>query len=365
LTGSIPVLAATPPACDGGGWQIVPSPRAGPLSAVAATSRTDAWAVGEKFTGSFRTLIEHWDGLSWQVVASPNPAGRTDSQLAGVLALSRRNAWAFGFAQRTGHSDRTLILHWNGLHWSIVPSPDIGAGDNFLLAGAARSASSIWVVGSHEAHVHSRTLTEHWNGAAWSVVPSPNAGTGDDVLLGVAVAPGGPVLAVGSDSAGTGQTLAMRWNGSSWTVSPTADPGGSLRSFTAISAPTANRALAIGGDVTGHRTLAFGQRWNGAAWTQVPAANPGALLNSLQAITATSPVNAWAVGNTQPTPRKAERTLAEHWDGTSWTKFPVPNPARRDNTLSGIATIPGRGGFWAVGRSDNAGLIEFRCRAPR
>src|SRR5690242_17760591 len=75
------------------GWQVVPSPSPGPagLAAVAATSATDAWAVGSRLTpgGSYRTLIEHWNGNAWKVEPSPNPAGGaspTDT-LGGVVAL--------------------------------------------------------------------------------------------------------------------------------------------------------------------------------------------------------------------------------------------------------------------------------------
>ena len=53
----------------------------GALSAVAATSAGDAWAVG--FAGSFssmKPLIAHWNGTSWTRVSSP---GATGSSLNG------------------------------------------------------------------------------------------------------------------------------------------------------------------------------------------------------------------------------------------------------------------------------------------
>src|SRR5215475_6880935 len=66
---------AAPRACA---WRPVASPSRGvsaSLSAVAARSARDAWAVGSYDTGSgFRTLIEHWNGSKWKVVPSVDPA---------------------------------------------------------------------------------------------------------------------------------------------------------------------------------------------------------------------------------------------------------------------------------------------------
>jgi hypothetical protein len=41
---------------------------------IAASGPNDIWAVGYEETSSYvpQTLIEHWDGHSWSVVPSPN-----------------------------------------------------------------------------------------------------------------------------------------------------------------------------------------------------------------------------------------------------------------------------------------------------
>ena len=53
-----------------------PNARGNTLNAVAATSASDAWAVGfqndNNLNGS-RTLIQHWNGTAWTTVISPNP----------------------------------------------------------------------------------------------------------------------------------------------------------------------------------------------------------------------------------------------------------------------------------------------------
>src|SRR5262245_12414161 len=58
-------------------WRVIESPKVpdGELRAVSAASSSDVWAVGESPSevadDGFprRTLIEHWDGTSWRVVA--------------------------------------------------------------------------------------------------------------------------------------------------------------------------------------------------------------------------------------------------------------------------------------------------------
>src|SRR5437868_6734376 len=85
----------------------------GQLHAVTATSPRNAWAVGT--LGGKHTLVEHWNGSSWRVQASPNES--TYNYLYGVSATAASNAWAVGYSQNSvgcGSCSRTLIEHWNG-----------------------------------------------------------------------------------------------------------------------------------------------------------------------------------------------------------------------------------------------------------
>jgi len=361
-----PASAAGTAACAG--WQVVASPSPGQssgLTSVAATSGRSAWAVGSRRNGngSYRTLIERWDGTSWKVVPSADPAAGaspTDT-LDGVVATAPSNAWAVGFYEKTTTSFRTLIEHWNGVRWAAVSSPNSGNGENTLAAAAARTTADIWAVGYRQGAFARRTLIEHWNGKKWSIVPSPNVGRGDNFLFGVAAVSATQAWAVGSDSRSFGQTLAMRWNGSRWSVVPTPNPGQGDRFLLAVAAPTARSALAVGSDLNGATTRTLAQRWAGSAWSLTPSPSPGRDYNSLQAVAATSAGNAWAAGTRRATPRAAFRTLAEHWNGTTWTVAATPSPGRGDDSLSGIAAIPRGNGFWAVGAASGRTLIESHC----
>src|SRR5947209_49401 len=67
------------------------------LDAVSATSSRNAWAVGYSWNlFTSQSLIEHWNGKAWKVQASPKRPGARENRLAGVAATSTTNAWAVG-----------------------------------------------------------------------------------------------------------------------------------------------------------------------------------------------------------------------------------------------------------------------------
>src|SRR3954447_19878292 len=65
----------------------------GLLLAVDAVSASDVWAVGWH---DQHTVIVHWDGMEWTQVPSPNPGGLKPSMLSGVAGVSSSDAWAVG-----------------------------------------------------------------------------------------------------------------------------------------------------------------------------------------------------------------------------------------------------------------------------
>jgi hypothetical protein len=151
---------------NGTAWKREPSPaaaRVGALNGVAATSARNAWAVG--CTGhcfgpmaSTMTMIVRWNGTAWRRVASPGPG---NSVLTAVAAVSSRDAWAVGYTR--GVKLKTLILHWTGTAWKPVSSPTPASGGQ-LFAVAASSARNAWAVGQS---LNVTLLLEHWNGTAW------------------------------------------------------------------------------------------------------------------------------------------------------------------------------------------------------
>jgi hypothetical protein len=244
-----------------------PSSTFNELRGVAVLSSCNAWAVGDYFNGTAdQTLIEHWNGSAWARVSSPNPGGSAnDNYLFGVAATSASNAWAVG-TYFNGTANQTLIEHWNGTSWKHVSSPDPGgsASDNELGGVAATSASNAWAVGHYFNGAADQTLIEHWNGTSWKHVSSPDpSGSSDtNILLSVAATSSSNAWAVGYYfNIAADQTLIEHWNGTSWKHVSSPDPGGSANTNLLIGVATrsASNAWAVGSyyNGTAYQTLAI------------------------------------------------------------------------------------------------------------
>lgn len=189
---------------DGTQWSVIqganPSITWNDLAGIAAVSANDIWAVGfqrpQSVSGpsSTATLIEHWDGTQWSVVASPSPANYSNG-LGSISIVSANSIWAVGGSFNTGpgttSTTQTLIEHWDGIQWSVVASPDPQPGGDVLNGVVALSNNNAWAVGdSIGTNDQELTLVMHWNGKVWSVVPSPNDGTDNNLLQAVTRIPG-------------------------------------------------------------------------------------------------------------------------------------------------------------------------------
>ena len=218
------------------------------LGDVAATSAADAWAVGATFN---IPLILHWNGTAW--TRAPLPATVGSGAFAGVAATSRTNAWAVMDPDVWGN--RPQIVHWNGRRWGDVVSPAIGMSYE-LLDVAATSATNAWAVGT----TGSAAVILHWNGRGWTCALSPKTARDFPRLLAVSASSADNAWAVGLSLTGT---LALRWNGRTWKQVMTPRPGldWSLHGVAII--PRSGHAWAVG-QTTDRRTLML--YWNGTAW---------------------------------------------------------------------------------------------------
>lgn len=166
--------------------------------------------------GVDRTLIMHWDGTSWSREQNVPSVGSLTNQLQAVVGAGPDDVWAVGSyldvnADTNGLS-QTLVLHWDGSAWSVLDSPNavppsnsgVNAGANYLTGVAAPDPADVYAVGySLNETAVPQTLVLHWDGSGWSVLPSPNEGTSYNYLLGVASAPDGSVIASGGRLDGT------------------------------------------------------------------------------------------------------------------------------------------------------------------
>ena len=149
---------------DGTTWKVVPVPENGTFLFGAASGGTnDVWATG------YVDVAMRWDGSQWISTSVANTGG----SLNGVMVLPNDEAWAVG-NQFQYPSTLTLIELWNGSTWSVVPSMNPGVSWNNLFAVSGTGLDDVWAVGGYaSASGTTNTLIEHWDGSAWTLVPSP------------------------------------------------------------------------------------------------------------------------------------------------------------------------------------------------
>jgi Dockerin type I domain len=162
------------------------------LNSITCTASSDCWAVGEYhipaqstgLTDEVQTLVEHWDGNSWTIVNSPNTSSQQYNFLRGVTCTASSDCWAVGSSEVGAGDFQTLIEHWDGASWAIVASPNSSTVDvNELKSVTCVSATDCWGVGYHYNNITNatppQTLVEHWDGISWTIVNSPNIDTAD------------------------------------------------------------------------------------------------------------------------------------------------------------------------------------------
>jgi hypothetical protein len=364
---------AAPVSLSGSGWSVVPSYSFGSLdnilAGVSATSANDAWAVGAYYpSGSnvLATLAEHFDGTRWTAFPLPN-VGVQENALLAVSTTSTGLGWAAGYFVNGAFQQKTLIEHFDGTVWSVVPSPSPGAQQNILYGVAAITDSDVWAVGGEQdANGLWHTLTEHWDGSKWWVVKSVDAGVNGNQLYAVKYLATNDVYAVGQQ-AGAGfpnHALIEHWDGKSWSV---------------VSSPNdaSASALPLGVTATGSSLIVVGeQETDTAPYTTYVAAgaptplsvqatpNAGAGENDLFAVTTAADGSTWAVGwDIDPATDNHDPLVLHAMNGV-WSLIPSPSfAAGADSGFAAITAIPG-GGLWAVGvtatsKSNYSTLIEF------
>ena len=123
------------------------------LTSVVAVSPNDVTAVGFTLANLTElTMVQHWDGISWKVVASPNVSSTAGSfnTLRGVTAVNGSDLYAVGFfANSTTNGQQIrLLLHFNGTAWSIISSPGKATAQQLNGAFARLGAGDVWVAGA-------------------------------------------------------------------------------------------------------------------------------------------------------------------------------------------------------------------------
>ena len=245
-----------------------------------------------------------------------------------------------------------------------------GAKPNDRLAAISCPTGSMCVavgtVGSYPV-----MLAERWNGRRWAVMQlAQPAGATTAGLTGVSCTSAVACTAVGWDYGPSGNvTLAERWNGRRWAIQPTPNPGTEGIPFAAVSCGSATSCTAVGYDDyddPGFSSSTLAEHWDGHSWTSQtlpPVGNPGGDLTSIscrQSCTAAG----YYLGQSDEGPGTAP--LAMRWNGTTWAVQPTPGDATQ-NSISALTGVscPSARACTAVGVSYSGGPLVLHWNGTR
>jgi hypothetical protein len=213
------------------------------LESVSCTSTSACTAVGsyKNSSGTLVTLAERWNGTSWTIQSTPNPSGATESALRGVSCTSATHCTGVGYHKNSSGSTVTLALRWDGTTWTVqsTPNPAGNPPKKYLNDVSCISATDCWAAGESTGTVSEGTvaLIERWNGTSWTLQSLSEPPVG---LKGISCTSATHCTAVGG-------LTALRWNGTSWAKEAVATPpSGTL---TAVSCTSASACTAVGSAV--------------------------------------------------------------------------------------------------------------------
>jgi hypothetical protein len=200
------------------------------IEAVSCVSPSDCTAVGDAALNNFTqqtTLAEHWDGHGWSI--EPMPALGTSNQPILTSASCAGTTCMAAGVIFTSAGQAPLAEEFNGTTWSVTTLAMPAASAGIAVRGVAcTAAANCYAAGaSGTSPGNSVTLIEHWNGTSWAVVPTPSlAGNNTNTLNGISCPSSQSCMAVGRASTSTTQsTLAMKLSAGHWTITATPSPG--------------------------------------------------------------------------------------------------------------------------------------------
>jgi hypothetical protein len=246
--------------------------------------------------------MEHWNGHTLSIMTSPKPTGSTMTFLNGVTCPTTTSCFAVGSYDLPG-AQKALVEHWNGSHWSIMPSPNpigpIGTATN-LDGVSCPSPHSCFAVGRFSFAFATSSLVEHWNGSYWSIMTRPN---------------------------------------------PT---GSTFTSLAGVSCPSTTSCFAVGSyGGNGPAPKSLLERWNGSTWGVMNSPNSPSYV-TLHGVSCPNTTNCYAVGYYDNNNFPVVKSLVEHWvHGSPWSTMTSSNPST-DTELVGVS-CPSTTSCFAVG----------------
>lgn len=388
---------------NGSAWasQSVPNPATNTfahMNAVSCASPNSCEAGGyfevQVTSNDPKALAEGWNGSAWQHQQAVAPPGATYNVLSGVSCISASFCEAVGTHFDSAGNQDNLAETWNGQTWTIQSTPDpanpFGSpDDNSLYHVSCVSAQFCEAVGAGP----TGALTLMWNGTSWTLQTRPGASDVDPQTVscastsfclaadafghvdtwdgtswsaGAAVAGLTDVSSVSCLSAtfceavgaGASGPQAAAWDGASWTTQTVAAPVSTALSD--VSCTTASSCEAVGETAASGQEATVAESWDGSAWTAQSTVSPSTTQGSqLTGVSCTSATSCTAVGwytSSNVSTFGQMLTVAEEWNGSTWSLDSTPNPST--NSLLQAVSCGAVQTCTAVGQTADEGGVE-------
>ncbi len=347
---ALPAMTQAAPPC--GDWDLVSTPNVGNsvtrLTAVAALSLSDAWAVGlwRDVPVGFGPVALRWNGAAWTQTSLPDTTHLgTLPQTDGVSAAPDGDVWVVGnVTTQYPTYNLPLVLRWRDGGWDSAETVTLrpqteypyAARGGFLYEVDALTADDIWAVGQAvgfgDAGATSVPLAAHWDGASWTDVEVPRVANRHHALNDVVAISADDVWAAGDyrNVGGPFRAITYHWNGAEWSHIPSPIEDALESSIFDIAATGPDDVWAIGSGQDGLMLM----HWDGSKWSLMQAPP-----NSGGSLAAISPGNLWASG----------WDGYWHWDGSAWTGVAASVPGASYVIRSGGMAIVGDCDIWTAG----------------
>lgn len=343
---------------------------------VSCEPGTSACTAVGKSTKSFvdSPVTLRWNGSAWSEQTPVKKSGATHTRLFGVDCPSETRCMAVGNYQSSEGASVFTEL-WNEGSWTVrnAPLPAESTASEFVAVGC-NSTANCTAVGSATIGGVKQAIAQRWNSPNWAVSPVPiPEGAKSSQLDGVDCLWSNFCVAVGryTNESSKIKSLAMLWNGTEWSLQSGTDPLAAAQStlLDVACTPSPSRCTAVGSWANIFNPLnqfPLVYRFNGVStWTQQSAPVPsGSSGGVLQDVSCASETSCAAAGSWVSAAGGSNMTLAEDWDGTTWSIQPTPNPVGAlSSTFSGLScrSTSCMGVGWSTNASGVTGtLTEFR-----
>ena len=258
----------------------------------------------------------------------------------------------------------TLAEAWNGTSWSVQATPNPSGALGSVLAGVScTSAHACTAVGQYlNSSGVDLTLAEKWNGTSWSIETTPNpTGAHGSLLDGVSCSSATKCTAVGGydDSSGNAVQLAETSKGSTWSIDTSAIPSGATQSaFNAVACTSANACTAAGdSENNAGVVITLAEQWNGISWSVQATPNvAGSPQSFFYGVSCSSAGACTAVGAFADSSGTGA-LLAEKWNGASWSIEATPEPTGALAAIFYGVACTSAGTCTGVGAYNSSGVV--------